>query len=76
MLGVDLYNQCMTGGVSKTLNAIKSDSDHIPCVLVLEHHPNDSRLKIAEDGVCQTLSKRMGTGGGNVPLVLIYDDIR
>ena len=44
------------------------------CVLVLEHHPNDSRLKIAEDDVCQTLNKRMGTGGGNVPLVMVTDD--
>ena len=33
--GVDLYNQVMTGGVSKTLNSIRSDSDHVPCVLVL-----------------------------------------
>ena len=36
----------------------------------LEHHPNDSRLKIAPDDICQTLSQRMGTGGNNVPLVL------
>ena len=39
----------------------------------LEHHPNDSRLKIAPDDICQTLSQRMGTGGGNVPLVLIVE---
>lgn len=37
---------------------------------MLEHHPNDSRLKISEDGICQTLNQRMGTGGGNVPLIL------
>lgn len=30
---------------------------------VLENHPNDSRVKIREDGVFQTLSGRMGTGG-------------
>lgn len=40
----------------------------------LEHHPNDSRLKINEDDVCQTLSQRMGTGGGNVPLILVLED--
>lgn len=34
-VGVDLYNQCLTGGVSKTLNAVKSDADHVPVVLVL-----------------------------------------
>ena len=39
----------------------------------LEHHPNDSRLKIADDDVCQTLNSRMGTGGGNVPLVLVFE---
>lgn len=29
----------------------------------LEYHPNDSRIKIADDDICQTLSSRMGTGG-------------
>ena len=42
--------------------------------VILEHHPNDSRLKIVPDGICQTLSQRMGTGGNNVPLVLIIDE--
>ena len=36
----------------------------------LEHHPNDYRIRIVDDEICQTLSTRMGTGGGNVPLVL------
>lgn len=40
----------------------------------LEHHPNDSRLRIIDEDVCQTLSQRMGTGGGNVPLVLEIED--
>lgn len=31
---------------------------------ILENHPNDSRLKICKDNVFQTLSSRMGTGGG------------
>lgn len=44
-------------------------------ILVLEHHPNDSRIKIKEDGIVQTLNSRMGTGGGNVPLVMVYEDI-
>lgn len=30
----------------------------------------DSRIKIAEDGIVQTLNARMGTGGGNVPMVI------
>lgn len=33
--GIDLYNQCMTGGVAKSLTNIATDADHIPCVLVL-----------------------------------------
>lgn len=38
--------------------------------LVLENHPADSRVKICKDGIVQTLSSRMGTGGGNVPMVM------
>ena len=38
-------------------------------VMVLENHPADSRVKISEDGVFQTLSSRMGTGGGNTPSI-------
>ena len=33
-------------------------------VIVLEANPTDSRLKIAPDGIVQTLKSRMGTGGG------------
>ena len=35
----------------------------------IENHPADSRVKISEDGKVQALTGRMGTGGGNVPLV-------
>lgn len=31
-MGIDLYNQSVTGNVSKTLNSIATDSDHVPCV--------------------------------------------
>lgn len=37
----------------------------------VENHPGDSRIKIDERGICQTLRSRMGTGGGNEPCVLI-----
>lgn len=40
-------------------------------VFAVENHPNDSRVQISKDGNVQTLSTRMGTGGGNVPLVLL-----
>ena len=41
--------------------------------VLIENHPNDSRVRISDDNICQTLSARMGTGGGNVPL-LMEDD--
>ena len=43
--------------------------DNQVCV-ALDHHPADSRLNISEDGKVQTLTGRMGTGGGNVPMVM------
>ena len=45
----------------------------VPAAIALENHPTDSRVKIAEDGVVQTLPARMGTGGGNVPLLMEQD---
>lgn len=41
---------------------------------IIENHPADSRVTVADDGIVQTLSARMGTGGGNVPLVMIEKD--
>lgn len=38
--------------------------------VVIENHPADSRVKISETEVVQTLSSRMGTGGGNVPMII------
>ena len=34
----------------------------------IEYAPQDSRIKLKHDGICQTLSARMGTGGNNIPL--------
>ena len=36
--------------------------------VAIEFNPTDSRIKIKEDGICQTLCSRMGTGGNYVPL--------
>lgn len=55
-----------------------------PCVMEvreaipIENHPNDSRCKFSDDGVVQTLSGRMGTGGNNTPLVMErrFSDVR
>ena len=42
---------------------------------IIENHPNDSRVKFKEDNVFQTLSSRMGTGGGNVPMVMNVEGV-
>lgn len=45
-------------------------------VIAIEHHPNDSRIKVSADGLCQSLTSRMGTGGNNVPLVMFVKSSR
>ena len=42
----------------------------VPAAVALENHPTDSRVKMSEDNMVQTLTSRMGTGGGNVPLIM------
>ena len=42
----------------------------VPATVALESHPADSRIKISDDEICQTLTSRCGTGGGNVPLLM------
>lgn len=56
-------------GVSGTLRSNAGDNQ-MATVYSVENHPNDSRVGINEDGLVQTLSSRMGTGGGNVPMVM------
>jgi len=41
----------------------KSSFNTFKKIVILEHNPNDSRVKIKEDGIVQTLCSRMGTGG-------------
>lgn len=60
-----------SGETAFTLNS--RDYKDAQCV-VIENHPNDSRVKIREDGVFQTLSSRMGTGGNNVPMLIEKED--
>ena len=45
----------------------------VPAAVALENHPADSRVTISDDDKVQTLTSRMGTGGGNVPLVMNWD---
>ena len=37
VIGFDVYNMAVTGCVSKTLNSIRSDSDHTPIVFIQEN---------------------------------------
>ena len=50
--------------------ALRADVGDNRLAVAIENHPADSRIKISEDGKVQTLSRRMGTGGNNVPLTL------
>lgn len=40
-------------------------------VYAVENHAQDCRVTLRSDGIVQTLAGRMGTGGGNVPLILV-----
>ena len=42
----------------------------VPAAISIENHPVNSRIKIIENGVTQTLTARMGIGGGHVPLLM------
>ena len=58
--------------LSATL-ATNNDQYLFQPVYSVENHPNDSRVGINEDGIVQALTSRMGTEGGNVPMVLALD---
>ena len=49
--------------ISPTLRANMGDNQ-ISVAVCIENHPNDSRITVHEDGICQSLTGRMGTGGG------------
>ncbi|MEF9880245.1 MAG: DNA cytosine methyltransferase, partial [Clostridia bacterium] len=53
--------------VTSTLRADMGDNQ--TCV-ALDFNPTDSRIKIKDEDLCQTLTNRMGTGGNTVPLML------
>lgn len=39
-------------------------------VFSVDNHAQDKRVRLRRDGIIQTLAGRMGTGGGNVPLIV------
>ena len=56
-------------GVSGTLRANAGDNK-MAVAYSVENHPADSRVNLDESGKVQTLTSRMGTCGGNVPMVM------
>ena len=70
----DDYNFEVTGDKTCTLRAGASGGacgvSVGQAVYSVENHPADSRVNLDESGKVQTLTSRMGTGGGNVPMVM------
>ncbi len=73
-VAVESHAQDARYNVGEVNQPLSANMEHDPAngglVMVIENHPADSRLKVSEDGMVQTLSGRMGTGGGNVPMVM------
>lgn len=61
--------------VRRTGETIRPTSETSPAeyhrVYAVENHAQDSRVSLSPNNTVQTLAGRMGTGGGNVPLVLV-----
>lgn len=61
--------------VRRTGQTVRPASETSPAeyhrVYAVENHAQDSRVSLSPDNTVQTLTGRMGTGGGNVPLVLV-----
>ena len=61
--------------VRRTGETIRPASETSPAeyhrAYAVENHAQDSRVSLSPDNTVQTPAGRMGTGGGNVPLVLV-----
>ena len=57
--------------VSEGENIGVYDRDGKTIAYSIENHPAVRRVNIDESGKVQTLTSRMGTGGGNVPMVMV-----
>lgn len=58
---------------SATLSCHNDQTVFVPAerrVVALENHSQDSRVDVAKDNICPTLTGKMGTGGNNVPLLM------
>ena len=66
-IGVDLYNQCITGDIAKTMNAIKSDADHVPCVITITMNTYQA---VNDDGIIPSLLASDSHRGGGIAIVI------
>jgi DNA (cytosine-5)-methyltransferase 1 len=63
------YRQAPVGGTLKASGGVLGGGSETFLTEVFETHPADSRVKPMGE-VCQTVTSRWGTGGGNVPIAL------
>lgn len=76
IIGLDGQNGLLTGQESCTLLGQHQDYKNVPEVIIIEHHPQDSRTIIAKDqNNVQSLTGRMGTGGNNIPLIIQKENV-
>jgi len=68
--GLSGYSAESFGAWQRATRCSESCFDETSECVNIENHPCDSRVRLNDDGVVQTLSSRMGTGGGNVPLIM------
>lgn len=71
--GVDLYNVSLTGNKTKCLNSIATDCDHVPEVIIPVYVLATScyDAPITDGDISHTLCARAGTGGNQLPLMLL-----
>ena len=68
MMGFDVYNMASTGNVSKTLNSIRSDSDHTPvvCYGISAYNSNCMKSSNPHSGIYEAKTSRtLDLNGGN-----------
>ena len=66
----DVEGTLKAGGVHAVCYGANAGDNRMAVAYSVENHPNDSRVKIDDEGKVQALTSRMGTGGGNVPMVM------
>lgn len=55
VIGIDSYNLTTSGGVTITLQAARSDNEHIPCVIIVEEKDDLSKSNWSIDGTFREL---------------------